>query len=92
MVRPRLRTRSFKRKKVRTPGNRAVVHYRRKKTSIAKCAICKKSLHGIPRGSRTEIRKLAKTKRRPERPYGGNLCSSCMRKLFRKNVIEISKE
>jgi len=88
MVKPRLRTRSLKRKKVRTPGDRGVVHYRRKKPSSAKCAICKKPLHGVPRFNPSKIRKLAKTKRRPERPYGGNLCSSCMRKLLRKSVIE----
>jgi large subunit ribosomal protein L34e len=34
------------------------------------------------------MRKLAKTKKRPERPYGGNLCSECMREVFRKQVVE----
>jgi len=28
------------------------------------------------------MQKLAKTKKRPERPYGGNLCSKCMRSLM----------
>jgi large subunit ribosomal protein L34e len=88
MVRPRLRSRSIKRKKVRTPGNRVVIHYERKKPRIAKCAICKKPLHGVPRLNPSGMRKLAKTKKRPERPYGGNLCSECMREVFRKQVVE----
>ena len=92
MVRRSLRSRSLKRKKMRTPGNRAVVHYEAKKTKIAKCAGCQQPLKGVPRVARTEMRKLAKTKRRPERPYGGNLCSSCMRKKFKKEVLEFSKE
>ncbi len=89
MVRPRLRTRSLKRKKVRTPGNRIVIHYERKKPKVAKCAVCGKPLLGVPRLNPSEMRKLPKTKKRPERPYGGNLCSECMRELFRKKVVEI---
>jgi len=91
MVRPRLRTRTLKRKRVRTPGNRLVTHYKRKKPSVAKCAICKKPLHGVPRLNPVQMRKLAKSKRRPERPYGGNLCSSCMRDLLRKTVRDTFK-
>jgi len=89
MVRRMLRTRSLKRKKVKTPGNKVVVHFEDKKTGIARCAICGKPLHGIPRVKSSEMRKLPKTKRRPERPYGGNLCSRCMRNLFRRSVTQI---
>lgn len=92
MVRRSLRSRSLKRKKVRTPGNRPVVHYEAKKTKIAKCADCQNPLKGVPRVARSGMRKLPKTKRRPQRPYGGNLCSSCMRKKLRKEVLEFSKE
>jgi len=86
MVRPKLRSRSLRRKKVRTPGNRLITQYKKRRPKVAKCAICKKPLHGVPRLNPTDMRKLAKTKRRPERPYGGNLCSSCMRDLLRKTV------
>jgi len=91
MVRPKLRSRSLRRKKVRTPGNKLIVRYEDRKPKITKCAICKKPLQGVPRLNPTDLRKLAKTKRRPERPYGGNLCSSCMRDLLRKNLIKIEK-
>lgn len=88
MVRRSLRSRSLKRKKTKTPGGKIVVHYKKKKIKVAVCAICKKPLHGVPRLRVSEMRKLAKSKRRPERPYGGNLCSKCMRELFKKSVIE----
>lgn len=81
-----LRTRSVKKRRVRTPGNRLVTHYKAEKTNVAKCNICKKPLSGVPRVIPSEMRKLPKSSRRPERPYGGNLCSGCMRKLFRKVV------
>lgn len=92
MVRPSLRSRGLRRKKVRTPGNKLVTHHERKKPGIARCAVCKKPLHGVPRLNPSEMRKLPKTKRRPERPFGGNLCSKCMRELFKKGIREIFKD
>jgi large subunit ribosomal protein L34e len=89
MVKPMLRTKSLKRKKVKTPGKRSVTHYKKEKPGVAKCAICKKPLHGVPRLNPLEMKKLPKTKKRPERPYGGNLCSKCMRGLFRRTAREI---
>jgi large subunit ribosomal protein L34e len=89
MVEPMLRTRSKKRKLIRTPGNRLVTHYKEEKPGAAKCAICKKPLHGVPRVITSEMRKLPKSQRRPERPYGGHLCSQCTRILFKKSVREV---
>jgi large subunit ribosomal protein L34e len=86
MVQRMLRTRSVKKRRVRTPGNRLVTHYKMEKTKVAKCNVCKKPLHGVPRLIPSEMRKLPKSSRRPERPYGGNICSECMRKVFRKVV------
>ena len=91
MVRPKLRSRSKRRKKTRTPGNRLITQYKKRRPKIAKCGICGKPLHGVPRLNPVDMRKLAKTKRRPERPYGGNLCSSCMRDLLRKTVRDTFK-
>ena len=90
MVQRMLRTRSVKKRKIRTPGNRLVTHYNKEKVNVAKCNICKKPLHGVPRVIPSEMRKIPKSSRRPERPYGGNLCSGCMRKVFRK-VVENMK-
>lgn len=82
-----LRTRSVKKMRVRTPGNRLVTHFKMEKVGVAKCNICKKPLHGVPRVIPSEMGKIPKSSRRPERPYGGNLCSECMRRVLRKVVI-----
>ena len=61
------------------PGGRLTVHYTRKNAKKPHCAECKRVLSGVPRGSQAYIRKWSKTERRPERPYGGVLCTKCMR-------------
>ena len=65
----RANKRTFK----KTPGGETVLHYKRKKPSKHICAECGKQLNAVPRGRPYQIRKLSKTKRRPNRPYGGNL-------------------
>ncbi len=86
MPRPGLRTRSKRKVFVRTPGGRVVVHYRPKKTGPARCAICGKPLNGVPRLRPYQLRKLAKTEKRPERPYGGYICPSCLARLYREAI------
>ncbi len=84
------RSRSLKRRFVRTPGGRSVLHFKKKKHGKPRCAECGAELHGVPRGSPTEIKKLSKSKKTPTRPYGGYLCSKCMRKQIRESVrVEI---
>lgn len=72
---------AFKTIQRRTPGGRTAIHRKKKKTAKRKCAVCHGLLHGTPRGSPVEIRKLSKTERRPSRPFGGQLCSRCSRKI-----------
>ncbi|MDR0900952.1 MAG: 50S ribosomal protein L34e [Methanobrevibacter sp.] len=79
----RYRSRSYKRTHKKTPGGETVLRYKKKKPSKHICAECGKLLHGVPRGRSYEIKKLAKSKRRPNRPFGGYLCSECMRKHFK---------
>jgi len=82
------RSRSLRRVKKRVPGNRSVMRFEKRKPEKAKCGKCGKPLSGVPRLIPSRIRKLPKTKRRPERPYGGYLCSKCTRELFKKKVRE----
>lgn len=74
------RSRKRRRVKVRIPGGKTKLVYKRRKPSAAKCAKCGAVLKGVPRALSAGINKLAKTQRRPERPYGGVLCSKCMRR------------
>ena len=82
----RFRSRSYKRIHKNTPGGDNVLRYKKKKPSKHVCAECGKVLHGVPRGRPYEIGKLSKTAKRPSRPYGGYLCSSCARKHFKNEA------
>jgi len=83
MVRPALRSRSLKRRKVRTPGGVSKTHYRKERPSPAVCANCKKPLHGVPRERPIAFGRISRSNKRPERPFGGNLCSACMRQRIK---------
>ena len=71
---------------VKTPGSNTNVQYRQRKPSKAVCAHCKKELAGVPRELPAKMRNMPKTAKRPERPYGGVLCSACMRKVMKAKV------
>ena len=86
MPAPRLRSRSLRRLYRRVPGGRTNIHYKRKKPKSAKCANCGAVLKGVPRELPYKMRGMAKTKKRPERPFGGVLCSRCMRLEIIKRV------
>ncbi|MBW2991947.1 50S ribosomal protein L34e [Candidatus Woesearchaeota archaeon] len=82
----KIKSRSLRRVKVKVPGNKSKLHYRKRKPKQAKCADCGKVLHGIPRERSYKMKNMPKTKKRPERPFGGVLCSSCMRKRIKESV------
>jgi large subunit ribosomal protein L34e len=71
---------------VKTPGGKNTVHYRERKPSKALCGKCKKQLAGVPRERPAKMANMPKTAKRPERPYGGVLCSTCLRKHLRAQV------
>lgn len=72
--------------KRKTPTGKIKIFEKRKKPRKAKCAICKTELIGVPRKIPSEMRKLALSEKRPNRPYGGYLCSKCMREILREKV------
>jgi large subunit ribosomal protein L34e len=82
MVRPSLRSRSLRRVQVRVPGGNTVRRYERRAPGKAQCAICGAVLKGVPRAHPLEMKKIPKSSRRPERPYGGVLCSACQRRVM----------
>jgi large subunit ribosomal protein L34e len=71
---------------VRTPGSRKTVHFRERKPSKAVCSKCKTQLAGVPRERPAKMANMPKTLKRPERPYGGVLCSKCTRKLLQQKA------
>ncbi len=76
---------------VKTPGSRTTIHYREKKPQKAVCGGCGKQLAGVPRGKPAVLVNLPKTCKRPERPYGGVLCSGCARRLLQEKAREERK-
>lgn len=80
------KSRSKKLRYVKTPGGRTVVQYKPKKHSKPTCAGCGAVLAGMPHKKPSELRKLPKTARRPERPYGGYFCSACMRQKIKQGA------
>ena len=80
MPAPRLRSRSLRELHKKVPGGRTSTFFKKRKPQPAKCGKCGDVLKGIPREFPFRMRKMAKTKKRPERPFGGVLCTKCMRK------------
>jgi large subunit ribosomal protein L34e len=73
---------------VKTPGGNTTVQYKQRKPSKAVCAGCKKQLAGVPRKLAGKMKSMPKSARRPERPYGGTLCSACTRQLLTQKARE----
>ena len=81
------KSRTFRRVHKRTPGGRTKIDYVARKPKKLVCSNCGKELMGIPRLRPAKMRKTAKTEKRPQRPYGGVLCSSCTR----RRMIEVTR-
>ncbi|HLC66765.1 MAG TPA: 50S ribosomal protein L34e, partial [Candidatus Nanoarchaeia archaeon] len=81
MVAPKHRSRTFRRVFRRTPGGRLVLHYHRRKPGMPQCGSCGASLPGVVRGRKAAVKAVPRSARRPERPYGGQFCSKCMRQI-----------
>lgn len=86
MPRPSLRTRSLRKIRKKLPGGASIIHYVKKKPAKAKCASCGKELHGVASGLAAKVRSLSKTEKRPNRAFGGRLCSECSRKELKKRI------
>ena len=85
MPAPRLRSRSLRRVYQKVPGGRVSLQYKKRKPKAAHCGNCGAILKGVPRELPFKMKNMPKTKKRPERPYGGVLCSRCMREeIIRK--------
>lgn len=75
------RNRSFRKVLVKL-GKRVTTHYKKRLPAKAQCGGCGKELQGVPRVRAVTMRGLPKSQKRPERPYGGVLCSTCMRETM----------
>ena len=92
MVRGQFRSKTFRWVRVRTPGSKVSVQYRLRKPKKAHCGVCGAVLNGVPRERPTVMMGLSKTQKRPERMYGGVLCSKCTRAKIVAKVLAKSAE
>jgi len=88
MVSGRFRSRTFRRIHVKTPGGRTVLHHALRKPSKPKCARCGDVLKGIAIERPNKLKNMPKSMITVARPYGGNLCSRCMRSLIKSRITE----
>ena len=82
MVVGRQKSRTMRRVYVKTPGGKTKLHFRLRKPSKAHCADCGGLLAGVPALRPFRMSDLAKTSKRPERAFGGVLCSYCSRRAI----------
>ena len=90
MPRKSRRSRTLRRIYVKTPKSTSLV-YAKRKPSKAHCAKCGAVLPGVASERPYLMAKMAKTEKRPERPYAGMLCSRCMRLEIKKKIQQNSK-
>ena len=88
MPRGMFKSRTFRRVFKKLPGGQTVMRFLRRNPQGAHCARCGSELHGIPRELPKKMKNLAKSKKRPERPYGGVLCSRCLRDTVKLDARE----
>ena len=86
MVSGFLKSRRLNRVKVRTVKG-TTTHYRLGNRSIAKCAVTKKPLRGIPRKTNGKFSSLSKSQKTVARPYGGYMSHSALKEKILKEVV-----
>ena len=79
MPRPGLRTSRFRRIIRKIPGGALIIHYKKRGLGKARCAGCGRPVSGVS------------GRKRPERPYGGNLCPRCSRKAIKNKILKGKK-
>jgi len=82
------KSRTMRRVFVKTPGTKNVLHYRRRKPNNAQCAGCGIDMKAVPRLRDYKMRNMAKTAKRPQRPFGGYFCTKCAR----TKIVEMARK
>lgn len=86
MVSGNLKSRSLKRVFVKTI-NGTKIQYRQRNRSIAKCAVTKKPLRGIPRLTNRKFKNLNKSQKTVSRPYGGYMSHVALKEKILQDMV-----
>jgi len=73
------RSRRYRRVFRRVPSGESKLFYKKRKSQPAQCAVCGAELKGMARLRAKSLHNSPKSKKRPQRMYGGHLCSGCAR-------------
>jgi large subunit ribosomal protein L34e len=85
MVESKIKSRTFRRKKIRTiTGTKTT--YQRRKPKLGTCSVTGQKLKGVPREIPSKLRNMSKSQRRPSRPFGGVLSSKAARDEIKKRA------
>jgi len=79
------KSRTFRRKDVKTI-NGTKVRYDRRKPKLGTCSVTGETLKGVPRALPGKIKNLSKSQKRPSRPFGGVLSSKASREEIKKRA------
>ena len=88
MVSGKFKSRTYTRKRLRTPGGKNVLRHGLRPPKKAHCATCQAVLPGVARGRPGQLKKLSKSQKVPTRPFAGMLCSKCSRRAIIANIRE----
>ncbi|MEW6593098.1 MAG: 50S ribosomal protein L34e [Candidatus Hadarchaeota archaeon] len=80
----RQRTSRYRKRHIRTPSGRSSIQYKERRTAAARCFSCGRPLGGIP----SNARHSPKSSKRPNRPFAGSLCPSCLKERLKQQVRE----
>ncbi len=86
MTYPRYRSRTFKRTYKTTPGHSTKVSYKRPNPKAPSCAITNQKLHGIPRFRQGKFSSLSKSKKRPNRKFGGTYSHTAVKRAIKRSI------
>jgi large subunit ribosomal protein L34e len=76
--------RTSKKRTYKAPSGQTRTEYHNRKQSKILCGNCSTALSGVP----LSIKGLNKSKKAPNRPYGGNYCSKCSRAIIKDKMIK----
>ncbi|KAF5372480.1 hypothetical protein D9758_005159 [Tetrapyrgos nigripes] len=85
-------TTSNRRRVVKTPGGRLVVHHLKKPASQPKCGDCGIGLPGVPALRPRQYATISKRQKSVNRAYGGSRCATCVKsRVLRAFLVEEAK-
>ena len=82
------KSRSKRKIYVRVPSGKVNIQFRKRKPAKAQCAECGAILKGVARVRANRLHRISKSEKRPSRPFGGVLCTRCMRRQIIRNIKE----